>query len=213
MNNVIVSAICLLALVISIFLVDDDELIPKRQKKHFNILAILICVIIILDTVAHVLNGNVNVSIHVLRCIKAVEFILTPLVPTILAYIICRRSFWKNKIKNYFVAAFLINCVCQVLNLFAPIMFYFDEVTHLYTRNWFGYFYLIILLADVILLAISSVKTFIQNVHKFNSMIMIMIDIFLVLGAFIRIFDINSNLDWLAVTFAYFLFLEALFAK
>lgn len=204
MNYIIAAVICVTALLVSAFLIRENELLNSRQKRNFVMLSILVVFEITLDTLSLYMNGTSSDYNQFFKVVKACEFTVAPFIPTLLSFLICRKKCW-NKIRGYYYIIIVINTSLQFITLFYPIMFRI-EGNAVYSRTIFTYIYVLLLFIDMALLFFSSTKTFIQNFYRINSLAMI--TFLIIVGFIIRVICAKSNADWICISFSYFLFLE-----
>ncbi len=203
MNYVTVSIISIIALIVGIFNLTENELFSNRRKKQFIVLASIIIVGIILDTIAYEIDGKVPNWIELYRGIKILEFIIAPVIPTLLASIVSRKSFWK-RIRIYFFALLTFNVIAETITFFEPFIFVISEDA-VYGRTLYTYIYICILVISLGLLIISAYNSYMKFASKLN-MTLISINLLLLLGIVLRVFNKKSNADWLCITFSYFIF-------
>lgn len=205
MNYIIAAGICIIALLIAIFSMRDNELISRKQKDQFISLSALIIYEIIVDTISLYLNGTSEEYNHIFKIIKMSEFIVAPFIPALLSHLICRKKYWL-RIKKYFYIIIGVNTTLQLITLYYPLMFRIEE-NAVYYRTSMTSFYVLLLFVCLILLCLSATKTFIQNFNRFNNSALIT-TLFIIAGFIIRAFCVSSNADWVCISFSYFLFME-----
>lgn len=203
MDHIIVTTVCALALLIGILSLAENELFSHKKKNRFIAIAVIILFEIIIDSIALALDGKA-INIELYRGLKVIEFIVAPLIPTVLARLVAHKAYWK-KIQKYFYIIIVLNTSAQIVTLFIPLMFNVDE-NGMYTRTLFTYFYVASLVICFIMLIISSKKTYIQN-NAATEFTLISINILLFIGMVIRGFLPQSNADWLCLTLGYFIFI------
>lgn len=204
MNYIVASVVCVCVLLMATFLIRENELLSKTQKTQFVVLALLIVFEIVVDTIALYLYESSEANNMLLKLLKMSEFIVAPIIPAFLAHLISRRVFW-SRVKKYFYMVITLNAILQLATIFYPIMFQVSG-NAVYSRTHFTYLYLIFLILCFSLLMACSVKTFIQNFYRINSLALI--TLLLIAGVAVRGICIDSNADWLSITFSYFLFLQ-----
>lgn len=204
MNYLMVSFICVIALLGAVALIKENGLLNKLQKRKIIALAFLIIFEIFVDTIAIYINGLSSAYVTLFKIIKICEFIVAPLLPTVFACLICRRSFWE-KIRVCFYIVIVANTIVQLINIWYPLTFIIDA-NSIYTRTSHTYLYILLLAISFTFLIICSRRTFTQDYHRFNSLGVI--TLFFIIGIGLRCLNIESNADWLCITFSYFLFME-----
>ena len=204
MNYIIVSALCGIALLIGIMSLFENELIEPKRKKWFCILAITIIFELIIDTIALSFDGNVARNIALYKVIKDLEFITAPAVPVIFSKIIARQQFWV-KVKKFFIILLIVNAIVQLITLFIPLMFEITEEV-IYKRTTFSVMYILILSICTIILVFCSKYAFTQNSINTNCTLLCSA-LFVSIGVALRVYFEKCNSDWLALTFAYFIFM------
>ena len=201
MNYNVAAIMCVFALVIGILSFKENELISIRRKKTFIVLAWILIVDIVFDTIGFMIDGNTEVPIWLYKIVKTIEFALAPTIPAMFARVITRRMYWE-RIKYSFAALIAFNLVLLIVNFALPVMFEITDELH-YTRTWFGYIYLVNLLTGSIILIISSKHMVVQNT-KYTSTTLIALIIFVAVGVIFRVFIKWCNSDWIAITVSYF---------
>lgn len=203
MNYVITAIMCLVALVVGFISLLENELIAPERKKWFLILAPIIVIEVVLDTIGFVIDGEKTMCINFYRVIKMTEFIIAPVIPALFAIIIARQVFWE-KIKIIYYLLVIFNFFLQILNLILPFLFVINTDAE-YKRTAFSSIYLIDLGICVVLLIISSINAFIQNTTISFTLIC---SVGLIVGGVIfRMLFEKCNSDWIAITFSYFIFI------
>ena len=198
------SCISTIALLLSIFIVKENELLGKTQKIHFIALSIFIIFDIIIDTIALNINGKSEEYNTLFRVLKCLEFSIAPIIPAILGHFIARRSFWQ-KIHVVFYSIIGINFLLELASLFYPIMFRIDD-NSIYYRTFGTYVYVLVVFTSIGFLLACSIKTYIQNSYRISGAVLIIL--FIVAGLLFRVLVKDTNADWLSIAFSYFLFLE-----
>jgi diguanylate cyclase (GGDEF)-like protein len=203
MNYITVSVICIIALIIGIFNLTENELFSKRKKEKFIGLALIIILEIVLDTVSFEIDGKVN-YLEIYKSIKILEFIIAPMMPMLLASIVSRKTFWK-KIKYSFFILLTVNIITQLVTIYEPFIFTISEEA-VYTRTLYTKIYICILLISLILLIVSAYNSYMTLATKVN-ITLVSSYLYMVLGMVIRLYNDKSNADWLCICFGYFIFL------
>lgn len=204
MNYFIVAIICIIALISGLLSLVENELFSRHRRNKFVLLAIVIIIEIVIDTITITYDGKMIEGIYLYKSLKIIEFGTTPCIMAILSSLVTTKSFWK-KIKIYFIVCISANAILQMLNFFIPVTFIIDEQSK-YHRVDFGYLYLIILVACFILLLISINNSFIKKTTSFSGTIYLTAAL-IVLGITLRIIFEESNSDWLCITISYFIFM------
>lgn len=204
MNYITVAVTCVIALMLGIVMLLENEMLVVSIKKKFGLLAILIIVEIIVDAILIATNGKGIISVNLSKIMKIVEFSVSPVVVGIFANIIARENIWK-KIRKYFIILFSLNLLGQTITFFVPFMFSFDK-NSLYSRTSYTYIYLVILMLCILLLVISTSNSIIQDTKKISCTI-VLSAIYLIIGICIRVVCPETNSDWLCITFCYLIFI------
>lgn len=199
MNYFIVSFMCIIALGIGYVSLLENELFEPDRKRYMLILAPIIMVEIILDTLGFYIEGYKTEWTNLYRTIKTVEFIMSPLVPFMFTQVIGRNGY-RNKIAKLFYILIAINTITELINYVHPIIFYItpDAVYH---RATLGMLYIANTTIGIILLILASTNACIQN--STVSRTLITASTFVLLGMIIRMHMSKCNADWLAITFSY----------
>ena len=205
MDYTTVSFLCIISLMIGIFSIGENELFSLKQKQTIRLLGFVIIIEIILDSIAMSMVTDNSIFIWIFKVVKITEFILAPVIPVLLSYIITSKQVWV-KMRVYYSIIFIINLFINVSTLVYPIIFYIDDKTGIYNRGRYSYLYVIMLFVSFILFIYSAYHTFIQNTTRINITI-IAIGLFFLVGLIIRLHEVNSNSDFLAVTLSYFIFI------
>ena len=203
MNNFVVSGICIFALLVGLLVIIENDLYEQKQNRKMTAIALILILEIIIDTINLSIDGHIK-DIYIYKISKALEFMITPLIPTVMASLVARKRYWK-KIRKVFLVLILINIICQILTIFEPFIFAINE-RGIYVRTTLSFIYLVIVVICFVLLMICSYKTFIQNTLGV-SCTMILTNILILIGVLIRQSNINANADFLCITIGYFLFL------
>ena len=198
----IVSAFCVIGLIIGATSIKQNDLLEEETEKMFLGVANLLIFNIILDTIAFFLDGKITESITVYKGIKIIEFITVPILPVLCTKIIARRSWWR-KVCYIFDAVIGINAILQVFTFFAPLMFRITT-DRTYMRTLFGYSYLVVISVCMVLFVISSKHTYIQVSPSISWLIFAMMGM-VVMGIITRIQVEKCNSDFLALTIVYLL--------
>ena len=204
MNYITISVLCIASLMIGILSIFDNDLFSHRRRYQFIILAVVIIFEIGLDTISIGIDGKLVNNSIIYKTLKILEFTLVPFIPMFLSKLVSHRSYWKG-IRKYYVSLIIINATAQVLTFFFPFMFAI-EADGKYYRTKFSILYVIVLILCFILLLISATRSFTQNSSRV-SYTLFSIDILLVSGMLIRVFNNKCNSDWLCITIGYFLFM------
>ncbi|MBR3325378.1 MAG: GGDEF domain-containing protein [Clostridia bacterium] len=204
MDYIIVTTICALSLLIGILSLAENELFSQKKKNRFIAIALIVLFEIIIDTIALEIDGKAINYIELYRGLKIIEFIVAPLIPTILGRLVAHKVYWK-KIQKYFYIIIVLNTTAQLLTFSIPLMFNIDE-NAVYSRTIFTYFYVASLVICFIMLIIASKKTYIQN-NAATEFSLISVNVLFFIGMVIRGFLPQSNTDWLCLTLGYFIFI------
>ena len=198
-----IATMCVIVLIVGVLSLLENELFSKKKKYRFIIIAMIMIVEIIIDTVAISIDGH-DYNSNIYKALKICEFILAPVIPAIFARQVAHKAYW-GKISKCFTCIIIINAIAQVLTFFVPLMFEVDA-NGTYTRTVFTYFYVASIVLCVILLIIASRNTYIQSTTTTN-LTLVSITLILFVGMIIRALNYKSNADWLTLTFGYLIFI------
>ena len=204
MNNFIVSAACIIAVLIGMMNLLENEMIPKNKKEQFDLLGLTIILEIIIDAVIIYSSGQIMESHVGYRALRLAENCISPVVAMLFSKVMTRKSFWK-KIRGRFIYLISINAVCQLSTFFIPTLFNIDAET-ICSQTPYTCTYIIILIVCIILLLISANNTIIQNYTRV-SYTLLSTAILLSAGIIVKGIFPTSNADWLCVTFCYLIFM------
>lgn len=204
MNNFIVSIACIIALLIGMMNLLENEMIPKKKKEQFDLLGLLIIFEIVLDCAIIHTNQEFLGSQTCLRALKTIEYCISPVIALVFAKLMTRPTFWK-KIRNLFIVLIGLNALCQIGTFLLPIVFNMDEDINCNSTPY-TCTYIIILIVCIILLVISANNTIVQNYTRV-SYTLISTAIFLSAGIIVKGIFPNSNADWLCITLCYLIFM------
>ena len=199
MNYLIVGTMCIIALAIGYVSLIENEMFETDRKQYMLVLAPIIMVEIILDSLGFYIEASKIEWSDLYRYVKTLEFLIAPLVPFLLAQVIGRNGY-RKKIAKLFYIMIIINTIMQFANCVRPIIFYIspDAVYH---RASLGWLYVGNIAIGIILLILSSKNACIQNTTV--SYTLIGASIFVLVGMIIRLYMPKCNADWLAISFDY----------
>ena len=202
MDALIVAIICVFALIAGVIAIYENDLFSTSKKILFFTLAGLIIVEICGDTFLLMIVSKNLFSNDIYKLLKIIELIPVPVIPALFSVIIAHREFWK-RIWKVFLVLIIVNTLFQIISFFIPIMFIYNNST--FTITPFTFFYIFIIIISTILFLICSANTFVQS--KRISITLIAIVLLILVGMVLRMIDISSNVDWMCISFSYFLFL------
>ena len=199
MNYLIVGIMCIIALAIGYVSLVENELIEPDRKRYLLILAPILTIEIILDTLGFYLDGTLHDSIELYRNIKTLEFIIAPIVPFMFAQVIGRNGY-KEKIAKCFYVIIVINILTQLTNYIQPVVFYITQDA-VYHRATLGWLYVANMTICMILTILTSKNEYMQD--STVSYTLICASIFALVGIMLRLYVDKCNADWLAISFNY----------
>jgi len=159
---------------------------------------------IIIDTLFKALEGLDTISAEVLYILKALEFMMNPILPFLIFKLFESNNSSKllKCIKTLQLIIIYANIALQIVSLFGNYMFTIDE-NNLYHRTDITTIYLIAVLSSTALMVL-SMYIFSQKAQNTNLLTLIGICLLLIIGIALRGFNQNSNFDWLCVSISFF---------
>ena len=203
MENIILSIICVLMQIGFIIFLNDNELINHRIKKRFVFLTCCLFIELVLDNLALAFDGLSPSWVWPMKLIKASVFSIAMCLPMILCNIIVRKNFWPH-IKYFFYVIIGINTICQFSSIFTSLMFTVDE-NAVYHTTFGTWVYSAFLFIGLCLVVFSSVKTYVQNFNRFNSIFFIMG--FIISGFILRVIFRHYVIDSLMLSISLYMFM------
>ena len=203
MDNIVISIICVLMQVGFLVLLYDNELINRRIKCRFVLLTCLLFSALLLDNLALQFNGYSTSWVWPMKFIKASVFSIAVCLPMVICNIIVRKNFW-NRIKYIFYAMIGINTICQFLSIFTSWMFRIDE-NAVYHTTFGTWVYSGFLFIGLCLIVFSAIKTYVQNFHRFNSIIYIIS--FIIVAFILRLLFSHYVIDSLMLSISLYMFM------
>lgn len=203
MVNYVMAGICLLMQIGFLIFLNDNELINHRVRNLFAFLTGVLILELVLDIFALRFNGYSQDWIWPMKFIKASQFSLAVCLPMILCAIIVRKNFWKS-IKYIFYGMIGINTALQFSSIFTSWMFRVDE-NAMYHTTFGTWIYSGFLFIGLCLVVFSSIKTYVQNYHRFNSIFFI--TGFVVLGFILRVIFNHYVIDSLMLSISLYMFM------
>ena len=203
MDNIVISIICVLMQVGFLVFLNDNELINRRVKQRFITLTGLLFVALVLDNLALEFDGCSTDWVLPMKIIKASIFSIAVCLPMVICNIIVRKNFWKH-IRIVFYAMIGINTTLQFLSIFTSLMFRIDE-NAVYHTTFVTLIYAGFLFIGLCLIVFSTIKTYVQNLHRFNSIIFI--TGFIVVAFILRLLFNKYSIDSLMLTISLYMFM------
>lgn len=195
----------LIAIVLIITIVHNDSF-SKRFKKGFVLTFIFIVIGVSCEFIGCVYNGkilfknsNIDIGIHIF--VKFLEQTLVPIMPVVFSKYIfepkSKRSVFKNKIVNFLEVYILLEIILlfsggKIFTVDSENIYYHSELYHIYTISF------IITVIYMQKKAFDFSKTY-QNE---NSIQLIMIGIFIVIGISIQFINPEIKTCWLTIAIA-----------
>ena len=203
MENIILSIICVLMQVGFLIFLNDNELLNHRIKKRFVLLTCCLFIELVFDNLALAFDGYSSSWVLPMKIIKAFVFSVAMCLPMIICNIIVRKNFWP-RIKYFFYVIIGLNTICQFTSIFTSWMFSVDD-NAVYHTTFGTWIYSAFLFIGLCLVVFSSLKTYVQNFNRFNSIIFIMI--FIIAGFMLRVIYTHYVLDSLMLSITLYMFM------
>lgn len=193
MNYITIAVACVIALVLGIVMLYENEMMSIEIKRKFTFLALIIICEIVIDTVLLVADGRDVISEKTFKFWRIVEYSVSQVIVAFFANIITHESIW-NKIRKCFVILIVTNLIGQIITFLG------------YISCSSFYVYSIILIGCIVLLVFSTSKSIVQSNAKISYTIVFLAS-FWIIGIFVKEIFHESNFDWLCVSFCYLIFI------
>ena len=188
--------LCWMALAILCILVHENSWIPKHDKRLFYLTYAIIAVSAFAEWIGVRLSGNAEVPVWLLKGIKCLDYILTPL--TGLAIVAQMKL--RNSLFNVMLALLGGNAVFQLIACFNDWMTVVDD-NHRYTHGTLYGVYMAVYLAIILLTAIEFLM-FSLSYRKRNRTALISVFVLLLAGIVLQeSFGGECRTAYIAMTF------------
>lgn len=152
-NYSTICSVIWIALAILCALVHENSRIPEADKKRYYLTYGLIFVACLAEFTGLKINGNENVPVIVLRIVKCIDYIFTPLAGlAFIGQLKVKGVF--SKILNVIVA---VNALFQIVCIFTDWMLTVDE-HHVYSHGQFYIVYVVEYLAIISLVVVQFLR-------------------------------------------------------
>lgn len=180
----------------------ENETLSRKCKNEFRIIAILIIAGMLCECTSICLDGTAYNLRYVHSFIKALEFIVAPIIPV--AYVKIVKSKTTRITQCIIGSAFLLNLICEVISIFTPFVFFIDS-NNVYRHGNFYWIYILMYAAGLVYFIV-ELSRYTQKYQSRNIATLTAMLVFLVTGLMLRMIDSSVNSDWLLVAITYILF-------
>ena len=186
-----------MALAVLTVLVSENERISKEDRKVLYVTYGLVAASALAEWLGVQFSGNPEISIGLIRFVKCLDFILTPLAGRLLV----RQLQIKNKISTIMTGLIIFNTAFQAVSLFTDWMITVDPVTHVYAHGKFYLVYVIECSVNLILV-IAQFMIYGRSYRKSNRFSLYAILIMVLVGIlFQEVGNGDVRTDYIAIVF------------
>lgn len=197
LNNLILSMVCILALLVLAYMIKTSDILEKRMRHYFR-LTIFLTIVIILAEAGTVIAETLPPQYRTFHIIcNIVGFAASPVIPLLLAYTFCNRytSFWSWPM----LPAFFNFLVTLTSPLWGGIFTVSQQ--NVYAR---GKWYFVYIISYIVGLAFLFFETFVsmhryQNKNRYTIMVLM---VFLLAGTSLQVVVPQVHTTWFTVTLA-----------
>ena len=140
--------LCWMALAVLFILVHENSWIPKQDKRLFYLTYAIIAVSAFAEWIGVRLSGNAAISVWLLKAVKCLDYILTPLA----GGAIVAQMKLRNRLFKVMLVVLGFNAVFQIIACFNDWMIVVDD-HHRYTHGTLYGVYIAVYLAIIVLTA------------------------------------------------------------
>lgn len=194
-----------LYMVVQLVQLYEDEVLTRKEKKYFSVIAVSVIVGTTCEYFGLFLNNTPNNFKFIHGLVKAIEFSLAPCIPILYCLAIDFEK--KIRMRKIIICTFLItNAILELASIFTPLIFYINNqnvyVHGKYYAIYVG-FYLIGIIYFMYVFLKSSKKY--QNKDRLS---LTGIIIFFIVGFTITKLYSDIKIDWLMIAMIFSIFIH-----